>query len=830
MLRQLKKAIILPTFVEMNTSLKNVLFILICLFLYSCGDSLTQKRELVDLLPENTSVVFKIRNLETLQSDLKNNSLLAYLKNTGAYDFFTEKANLIQHLKPKGESLLSLHKINDSVTAYTFLTRQDSALFNTDSISNKTIETLTYNNYDIQRVTVGKNVAFTAIRDSIFIASSSQLIVQDILEGKNEKDASFKKIYGLKNSDDLTIFVKSNHIQLNDSTNYNFASWISLETEILPDAITATGVALAKDSVPQLLSVFKGLIPQQNDLQKIIPVEAQSAFSFTYSDGQIFQRNLAAFRKDTVQPERFESFGSVNEIGVITLKSGKAIVLKSLDPSITEESLLPFITAHSEFRETAIHTFDKPQNFWDAFIPFIDQPDTPLLSQMDQFFVFAENEETVQQIIGAYKNGATLSETHYYKESSGSLSNASSLSFYILDGQVANRISLLMNSEISSDLQNLKTSKYPLAIFQFSHDRDFAHVTLVCKEASEEAQIAGTVSEEFSIKLDNQILGNPQLFTNHRSKGKDIVVQDVSNKLYFISSGGKTLWTKKIDGPILGEVNEIDLLRNGKKQLAFVTENTFYVLDRNGKEVAPFPLKFKDRITQPLSVFDYDNNRKYRFVVTQGKEVLMYDSQAKIVKGFTFKGTKSAIVQRPQHIRMSNKDYIVIPEQNGTLNIVSRVGKPRVSVSDKFDFAEIPIEKEGSDFVVITKDHKKKTISQSGKINTQNLSVSESYWFVVNGKNKVTLDDNLMRINGKLVELPFGIYTPPAIFNINRKTFITTTETQEKKVYVYDLNGSVLSGFPVYGTSASSLGSASNSELLLTVKGGDHEILLYRFK
>ncbi|WP_186987598.1 hypothetical protein [Constantimarinum furrinae] len=815
----------------MRTSLPPILVILICLLLHSCGDATTKKKDLVDLLPENASVVFKIRNLETLQSDLKNNSLLAYFKKTGPYDFFTENANLIQHLKPKGESLLSLHKINDSVTAYTFLTRQGPTLFNSDSISNKTIETLSYNNFDIQRVTVGKNVAFTALQDSIFIASSSQVIVQDILEGKNEKDPTFIKIYRLKNTEDLSVFVRSNHIQLNDSTSYNFASWISLETEILPDAITATGVALAKDSVPQLLSVFKGLIPQQNDLQKIIPVEAQNAFSFTYSDGQLLQKNLAVFRKDSLQSERFETFGSVNEIGTIELNSGKTLVLKSLDASITEESLLPFITAHSEFREVVIHTFDKPQQFWNAFTPLIDHRDMPFLSQMDQFFVFSENEETIQQIIGAYKNGATLSETHYYKESSAALSNASSLAFYILDEKVGTRIPLLLDSEITSGLQNLITTKYPVAILQFSHDRDFAHVTLVCKEASEEAQFAGTVSEEFSIKLDNQILGHPQLFTNHRSKGKDIVVQDVSNKLYFISSGGKSLWTKKLDGPILGAINEVDLLRNGKKQLAFVTENTFYVLDRNGKDVTPFPLKFKDRITQPLSVFDYDNNRKYRFVVTQGKEILMYDSQAKIVKGFTFKGAKSAIVQPPKHLRISNKDYIVIPEQNGTLNILSRVGKPRVSVSEKFDFTEIPIEKEGADFVVITKDHKKKTISQSGKISSQDLSVSESYWFVINGKHKVTLDDNLMRINGKLVELPFGIYTAPSIYNINRKTYITLTETQENKVYVYDTNGTILSGFPVYGTSAASMGSSSNrNEILLTVKGGENETLLYRFK
>jgi hypothetical protein len=45
-----------------------------------------------------------------------------------------------------------------------------------------------------------------------------------------------------------------------------------------------------------------------------------------------------------------------------------------------------------------------------------------------------------------------------------------------------------------------------------------------------------------------------------------------------------------------------------------------YVVDENGKDVAPFPIKFRDDITQSLAIFDYDNNRKYRFIIKQGKE------------------------------------------------------------------------------------------------------------------------------------------------------------------------------------------------------------------
>ena len=75
----------------------------------------------------------------------------------------------------------------------------------------------------------------------------------------------------------------------------------------------------------------------------------------------------------------------------------------------------------------------------------------------------------------------------------------------------------------------------------------------------------------------------------------------------------------------------------------------------------------------------------------------------------------------------------------------------------------MPIQKEGAQFVVITKDNTKKTISQSGKVNSQKIAVTGAYSFNIKGQTKVTLDDNLLRINGNLVELPFGIYTAPEI-------------------------------------------------------------------
>ena len=792
---------------------------------------MSKKEAIIDFVPQNAQIVLKIANFDALKSDSENNSLFSKFKNTDPYLFLSEKAEILKHLNPSGESLLCINKLNDSLTAYTFISKQTPELLVTDSLQNKIIETLNYQNKTIQRLTLKNQVAFTTTVDSVFIVTSSQQLLQNILDGKTETNSTFKKIYNIKNSAELNFILKADRIRQNDSSTLNFASYLALDLEVLPHAINATGVALARDTIPQLLNVFEGLIPQQNDLAQIIPTDALGAISLTYNDPELFQTNIQSYlERDFSNLEVNTLLGAVSEVGKIELQEGTVLVLRSIDPLITSEDLAKYSSQGSSFREVEIDLIDE-ENFTFELPPIIQNLKSKYVFQLENFFVFTETEQAAQHIITSFKNNDCLNNSAYYKDASSQLSNASSLTIYKTQYNTVQAIASFFKSSIADEMANISLKKFPLAILQFSYDRDFAHVNMVCKEITKENLSSGTVSQVFSLQLDNEIMGVPQFFTNHRTKGKDVVVQDITNKLYFISSSGKVLWTKKLNNPILGEINEVDLLRNGKKQLAFVTKKGFYILDRNGKDVSPFPMKFKDDITQALAVFDYDNKRKYRFLVTQGKELNMYDSKGKIVTGFTFKKASSNVVLPPQHIRMANKDYILIAEEDGKLNILSRTGKSRINISKKFSFSDIPIAKELNKFVIITKDFRKESISQAGKVDPIQLNVADNYWFTMRGNTKVTLDDNLLRISGKLIELPFGIYSRPKAFLINRKTYISVTETQENKVFVFDKEGTLIPGFPVYGTSVSDLGEAkANGQPNMVVKGSAKEVILYQFQ
>ncbi|WP_310991287.1 hypothetical protein [Aequorivita marina] len=787
----------------------------------SCDSTPPKTGTLMDYIPQDPEVVFKISNLGSVQADIANNALLSKFENTSPHSFFSEKASLQKNLHPESESLLCLNKLNDSVSGYTFISKNTKNLFQADSITEKTVETLTLDQHQLQRITIADNVAYMAVKDSVFIASSSQQLLLDVLKGKTERSATFSKVYNLPTTSVLTGLIHGKKAGLNDSTAINFTSWSALDLAIAPESLTATGISLATDTIPQLLNVFDGQTPQENNIANLVPMDALGAVSFTFNDAEKFQKKLSEFRGETVNTEIAGVFGSISEAGAIQLKKDTAVFLKSIDPLMTGDALARYLSVTDTFREIKISSFSEPELFQKSFSPFISFKKANFMIQLEDFFVFTENEITAKQIISDFQNNKTLKNTSYYKNTANDLSTSSSLLIYKMQGEFTETLLKFLPFKSKEELNNIALDAYPLAVLQFSYDRNFAHVILSIKKAGASAQNdLGEVSEKFNLKLDNTILGNPQLVAS-----SNIVVQDIGNKLYFISQGGKILWTKNLGAPIMGNIKEVNI--SGKAHIAFTTKDAVYILDRNGKPARSFPIKFKDEVTQPLSVFDYDGNQNYRFVVVQGQDVLMYDKRAKIVKGFGFTKAKSSIVQPPVHIRMGNKDYIVIAEKSGKLNILSRVGKTRVPVSNNFNFSDIPITHEDNNFVVITKENTKEQISQSGQVSSIKLNVGSNYWFAMEGKTKATLDDNLLRIDGKLAELPLGLYTNPKMFTINRKVYVTITETQEKKVYVFDKNSTLLNGYPVYGTSEASLDGGRTKHLV--VKGESDSVLMYSF-
>ncbi len=337
------------------------------------------------------------------------------------------------------------------------------------------------------------------------------------------------------------------------------------------------------------------------------------------------------------------------------------------------------------------------------------------------------------------------------------------------------------------------------------------------------------VSNQFSLSIDNSFSLPPKFLYNHKTKKMDIAVQDDKNILYLFSNTGNLFWKKKLSNQIIGQINQVDIYNNNKNQMAFNTLDEFIVIDRNGKKVNPLNINFSklNRIN-PLSIFDYDQNKNYRFLISSENKISMYDKRAKKVKGFELKNTSSKILFPPKHIRIKNKDYITMQLENGVLKILNRKGKDRIKVKEKIDFSNNEIYLYRNSFTTSDKKGNLIQVDLKGNVFKSPLKLSDDHKINMTSKTLVTFSENILSIKGVPITLPFGNYTSPQIFYINDTIYISLTNIDDNKVYLFFSNGKLINGFPVYGNSKIDLSNIDNDKHLeLIVKSEKDNLILY---
>ena len=93
----------------------------------------------------------------------------------------------------------------------------------------------------------------------------------------------------------------------------------------------------------------------------------------------------------------------------------------------------------------------------------------------------------------------------------------------------------------------------------------------------------------------------------------------------------------------------------------------------------------------------------------------------------------------------------------------------------------------------------------------------------------MALSDNKLTIKSNTINLDFGDYTAPKIFYINDKIYVTVTDLQSKKVYVFDSQSKAHKELSnVYGNSSIEMADIDNDNAIeVIVKGDDNSIIIY---
>ena len=749
------------------------------------------QRSIEDLVPNNADLVVSINSLESFKSALKNTDLVT---KTTLFNPLTKVLKPFDSIQSKSPLLVCVTRKSQE-NVFTFITHLKNIKLK-DSLL-------------IPFVTV----------DSVLVASKSKESLDAILA---QKKSNYSKLFKRRDTT-ATFSLYCKALPALVSLSSFPVGAVFLDFNMTPERVTVNGTLLEEKSRNKWFKVFEKLEPQSQNLQAIFPSESHNTRVFNYNDFDQLQQNIDSIGYGSKTTELAKAiFSTTKEVGVFETKQGIGIALKSIDISATYEALKSYQNELTSFRSIPIFEFTEPSLFNDAFGPLLTKISPKKFITLGDYLVFSDSDAVLQLTISNYFNKNTLDSSLLYQTLQKSLSDEASVQAYFNN----HRLAELLSSQFKTTITGAELNAYKLSGLQLVKDDNMVHLNGVLQKSKPRAS-KRLISEEFSLLLPDDILMGPVFVSNHKTKGKDILAQDINNNLYLISNKGVVLWKKSLKSAILGKVEQVDLYKNGRLQLVFSTTNRLHIIDRNGKNVGKFPLKFKDEITQPVSVFDYDKKRNYRFLITQSSDLLMYDLNGKLVQGFKYKASQT-IGKQPVHVRHRGKDFIVF-SAGRRLKLLDRRGNVRVSVKENIDFSNESIYFYNSLFTTTNTNGELVQVNTKGNVSRQNLGLDQNHAITSTSKTLVTRSENRLTIKSNSIDLDYGSYTPPSIFYLKDKIYVTITDLQAKKAWIFDSQTKALPKIPVFGTSAIDIANAdSDSALEFVTKSDSNSIILYQ--
>ena len=762
------------------------LFTLLALF-NSCSDINNKNISSLNYLPAESELILNI-------NDLKNTKEIL-LKNKNLSSVSISKSKILAHLNSlsneysNNSGLLSLTSFGKNQTAYTYIRETNSQ----DSISKSDLIKGEYQNNKIFIDTSNTKDVYKTVLGDYIISSSEDIVLENIIRDHdltNPKiDSDFLKIIkGVDTNDPFNIFIKSKNSNLlvNSISNLSFFpnlknAWISYDFKYSLEEIKMVGATRINDSINSRLSILRNIPPSEIKTDKVIPNSFSSFFSFTISDSERFIFNFINYLKgDNLSTENinFESFNLIDEISFVEDQEKFLILGISNAEQLENYFELNDIDNLKDIKKinlgldlkTLINSFDQRISF--VYAALIDNSlvITQSVSQIKKII----NSKAIKDNLSSnnkylnYKNQKSKKHSFFWVNNNSNIIDSNDYPFIGFSGVINENIALL-----DFDYSKLNQSKETNDIFT-----------------------------EFFLTFDNEIISDPIWLKNHINNQYDFTFQDSENYLYYYSNKGNQYWKKKIPKKIIGDIKQIDIYKNGRLQIIFRTEDRLYVLDRNGNEVKELSFEINSGENNiPISIFDYEKNRNYRFLVTNDNIIEMFDSRGKKVSGFKPDTFESSIIKSPVHIRIDGKDFIIVQLKNEELKILDRRGRDRINIDEQIQFSENSIYSYMKTFTTTDNQGYLVQIDLDGKLSKKNLNITSDNLIDIKNDNLVYISENILSIKGININLPFGRYSKPKIFNESSRMLIGISDFSENNIYLYEDNGELIKGFPLKGNS-----------------------------
>ncbi len=713
----------------------------------------------------------------------------------------------------------------------------------------KKIASISHSKYDGIRITkVGfksRSVPnlYIIFYKEVIVFSTQKILVEDAIRHihssiKLSDSKEFKRAYKLRDKDALVnVFINYKYVgslckKLLPKFRINhidrFANWTIMDIDISSDTFKFSGVTIANDSVPHYLNLYRDTPEKQIVLDKVLPYNMASAVVLNIGELFKYQKKQKQYldvlgRYNPFKRNIHKYSFDMNQIFLPWVADEIAVFYNSPQPNPIDNTFAIVLAKDAKIADENLQTIRQEELLYahrgyniyrvkyknilyHAFGNIFRGLKQPYYTILGDIVIFSNNLGQMKSYINDFLEDRTLYTKNDYLQLKDELVSETGLLLIGKNPSFVDWLYSVVDRSNYRTIRNIKTEfsniKFGLVQIAVEDDNIFFTNGIVIYNENKDLE----VKQLWSLQLKHPIKKIVSLPINHYTKKREVLVQDKNNIIHLISDKGKVLWSKEIEDTIIGKAHQVDLYKNTKLQMVFNTAEYIYIIDRNGKTLRRIRLPKSTDL--PISVFDYDNIKNYRFLATVGKLFYMYDKRGKIVEGFKFKSARNKIKYSPKHYKIYNRDYIVFQDVKGYIYIINRRGNHRLKINKRWNISQNKIYYSTplKSWVTTTSSGELLQINLSGKsFKSAFENLERGHYFECIDGGMLTVNKSELTFKNKYSNFSFSFDLPKGVHQIKTikhkfHKFYTFVNKQTEKVYILDDQGELVNNFPVYGS------------------------------
>jgi len=859
--------------------MQRVLILLIAIStFFGCQKEAKQTSDSIHAIPIDAAVIVETNNITQSFKELSKSNLWVKLSSETSFKdqketLFTIDSNLAtyaSHLTSVNPVFLSLHltgaeSFNWLMVSSTENQEQKIQLLELGLNNYASTKEHPYSDALIVEVENQTSSLYYSIHQGLILISQEKVLVEDALRQLKTPNNltlnnSFNTIYKTSNKkEDFNLYLNGKNFDkiskslLKKGSNFEPQfEWTEWDIDILKNGVLLSGISLSHDSLSQELSFFEGNEGHELIAPSVLPKNTALFTSKCFENFKQYQRKQLNALVHNHQKNTFDKhLSGLNENNKIEFESwidseitwflaensnqlNSGFVIDLTNSGKVETYLQSTADSIVEYREIQLFTWDQLKYF-SVLTNNIVYDSLNYACLLNEQLILTEDIALIKNIINDHKSEKQLANSKDYNNCMEQLNNRANFSIYIQSPAALQLANNYLQGTISTFLNQYSTELYPFRAFalQFDASNDISYSNAYLHFDQSEADQTRAI---WAKQLDAPILSEISLVKNHYNKNWEIAVQDENYNLYLISTEGEILWKRKLDGAIIGSIQQIDLYKNRKLQLLFNTQNRVHLIDRKGRDVGAYPILLKKETELPLALFDYQKNREYRILLSCGKNHYLFNKRGEIIDGWKLKKTKSNVVHPAQHFVVAGNDYILLPEENGTLNILNRRGENRIKAKDKIEFSHNKLQVvKGNTLAetrIVTIDQKgiQQNILFDGSIdNSIQFEFDENTQFSYSREHRILVEAEDLKVNGSHMNLLHSFdtdkLTEANIYKSESQYYLSITDLKSSQAYLFRSPNDIVDGFPLYGTTSGILKDLDLNGKLNFIVGGESGII-----